>query len=242
VLNGRRVLVVVPARGGSKGVKLKNIHPLLGQPLIAHVGAVVRQLPYVDKAVVSTDHPAIAEAARGAGLEVPFLRPEALSGDLIGDVEVLTHALTEMERIAGVTLDVVVMLQPTSPLRTPAHVTAVVTKLVDEGWDAVWTLSRTDVKYHPLKALTLAGDGRMDYYDRRGATIIARQQLDASFHRNGAAYAFTRTCLLDHKTIKPARTAGVVVDEPMVSIDTLEDFDRVERVLRQRGRGERTPA
>lgn len=242
MLSGRRVLVVVPARGGSKGVTLKNIHPLLGRPLIAHVGAVIRQLPYVDKAIVSTDHPAIAEAARAAGIEVPFLRPEELSGDIVGDLDVLTHALIEMESLEGVTLDVVVMLQPTSPLRMPAHVTAAVTKLVDEGWDAVWTLSRTDLKYHPLKQLTLGTDGRMEYYDGRGAAIIARQQLSECFHRNGAAYAFTRACLLDQKAIKGARTAGVVLDGPMVSIDTLDDFERVERLLLQRSRKERPGA
>jgi CMP-N,N'-diacetyllegionaminic acid synthase len=240
MLNGRRVLVVVPARGGSKGVKLKNIHPLLGRPLVAHAGEVVQQLPFVDRAVVSTDHPAIADAARESGLEVPFVRPPDLSGDLIGDREVLTHALTEMERLDRATVDVVVMLQPTSPLRTPAHVAATVSKLVEEGWDAVWTVSPTDLKYHPLKQLTLAGDGRMEYYDPRGASIIARQQLDACYHRNGAAYAFTRCCLLDQKTIMGARTAAVVVHEPMVSIDTLEDFERVERVMRERdGKGSR---
>lgn len=238
MLNGRRILVVVPARGGSKGVTLKNIHPLLGRPLVAHVGAVVQQLPFVDRAVVSTDHPAIADAARVAGLEAPFVRPPELSGDLVGDREVLAHALTEMERLDRADVDVVVMLQPTSPLRTPAHVAATVLKLVEEGWDAVWTVSPTDLKYHPLKQLTLAPDGRMDYYDPRGAAIIARQQLGACYYRNGAAYAFTRSCLLDQKTIMGARTAAVVVHEPMVSIDTLEDFERVERLLRERdGKG-----
>lgn len=237
MLNGRRILVVVPARGGSKGVRLKNIHPLMGRPLVAHVGELVGQLPYVDRAIVSTDHPAIAQAAQAAGLDVPFMRPAALAGDLIGDTEVLAHALTEMERLDGAAFDVVVMLQPTSPLRTPAHVTAVVTKLIEEGWDAVWALSKTDLKYHPLKQLRLGDDARMDYFDARGATIIARQQLQVCYHRNGAAYAFTRSCLLDQKTIKGERTAGVIVDEAMISIDTLEDFERVEHLLQQRHAG-----
>ena len=130
------------------------------------------------------------------------------------------------------------MLQPTSPLRRPAHVTATVTKLVGEGWDAVWTVSPTDLKYHPLKQLAIAPDGRMDYFDPRGATIIARQQLGPVYHRNGAAYAFTRECLLDQQTIMGRRSACVVLDEPMVSIDVLEDFERVEAVLRRRAGGE----
>jgi CMP-N,N'-diacetyllegionaminic acid synthase len=235
MLKGKRVLVVVPARGGSKGVKLKNLHPLLGVPLVGHVGAVVRELPWVDRAVVSTDHREIADAARKSGLDVPFMRPPALSGDLIGDQPVLAHALGETEGVDGGRFDVVVMLQPTSPLRRPAHVAAVVEKLIDEGWDAVWTVSRTDLKYHPLKQLTLDADGRMDYFDPRGATIIARQQLVPTHTRNGAAYAFTRDCVLVQQTIKGRRTAGIVLDEPMVSIDTLDDFARVEAVLRRRG-------
>jgi len=238
MFKGRTVLAVVPARGGSKEVQLKNIHTLLGVPLIAHTGALIRELGYVDKAVVSTDHPAIAEVARGAGLEAPFVRPEELSGDLISDFQVLHHALIEMEWLERVRYDVVVMLQPTSPLRKPAHVTAVIAKLVDEGWDAVWTVSQTDLKYHPLKQLTLGADGVMEYYDPRGGTIVARQQLEPIFHRNGAAYAYTRECLLEQRTVKGKRTAGLVIDEPMISIDTLADFERVERLLCQQGRGE----
>ncbi len=234
MLGGRRVLVVVPARGGSKGVRLKNIHPLCGIPLIAHVGALVRELGYFDRAVVSTDHPVIAETARASGLDVPFVRPAELSGDLISDYQVLSHALAELERLDGARYDVVTMLQPTSPLRRPSHVTATVMKLIDEGWDAVWTVSRTDLKYHPLKQLKVGPDGAMDYYSAEGGAIIARQQLEQIYYRNGAAYAFTRDCLLEQQTIKGKRSAAVVIDEPMVSIDTLEDFDKVEHLLRLR--------
>jgi CMP-N-acetylneuraminic acid synthetase len=231
VLNGKRLLAIVPARGGSKGVKLKNIHPLLGVPLVARVGALVRELGYFDRAIVSTDHPEIAKVAQASGLEVPFLRPDKLSGDFIGDYEVLTHALVEMERLDRVCYDVVVMLQPTSPLRKADHVTATLTKLISEEWDAVWTVSMTDSKYHPLKQLRLEKDGQLEYYDSRGGQIIARQQLDTLYHRNGAAYAFTRNCLLEQKTNKGKRTAGFLIQDPMISIDTLEDFERVESFL-----------
>jgi CMP-N-acetylneuraminic acid synthetase len=234
MLGGKRVLAVVPARGGSKGVRLKNIHPLCGIPLVAHVGALVHELGYLDRAVVSTDHPAIAEAARASGLDVPFMRPAELSGDLIGDWQVLSHALAELEHLDGARYDVVTMLQPTSPLRRPSHVTGTVTKLIDEGWDAVWTVSRTDLKYHPLKQLKIGSDGAMDYYSAEGGAIIARQQLDQVYFRNGAAYAFTRDCLVEQRTTKGKRSAAVVIDEPMVSIDTLEDFEKVEHVLHLR--------
>jgi CMP-N-acetylneuraminic acid synthetase len=222
----------VPARGGSKGVKLKNIHPLDGIPLIAHVGRILRGVPVVDRAVVSTDHEAIATAAQAAGLAAPFRRPTSLSGDLISDQQVLHHALTTMEQIDNQQYDVVLMLQPTSPLRRAEHVIAVLDKLVGENWDAVWTVSPTELKYHPLKQLTVAEDGAMDYFDPRGSTVIARQQLAPVYHRNGAAYAVTRDCLLSQGTIKGARTAAVVLTDPMVSIDTLDDFALAEQHLR----------
>lgn len=231
----QRILVVVPARGGSKGIPLKNLHPVAGRPLVGHVGDLLRELPWVDRAVVSTDHLVIRETAVEAGLDAPFMRPEHLSGDRIGDIDVLAHALEATEADDGSRYDIVVMLQPTSPLRRAAHVTATVEKLVAEGLDAVWTVSPTDSKSHPLKQLVLNPDGRLDYYDPQGAEIIARQQLTPVYHRNGAAYALTRSCLLEAGSLR-GRTAGaVVIDEPMVSIDTLDDVAQVEAILKARG-------
>jgi CMP-N-acetylneuraminic acid synthetase len=223
MLKGKSILVVVPARGGSQGIRLKNIAELCGKPLIAFTGAVVGQLDYVDRAVVSTDHDAIEQAALACGLDVPFRRPRRLAGDRIGDVDVLSHALLEMETQDKRAYDIVLMLQPTSPLRTARHVTRTVNKLVDGGYDAVWTVSPTDSKAHPLKQLVLEDD-RLEYYDPRGAAIVARQQLQPLYHRNGAAYAVTRQCLLEQKSIKGQRASAVVIDESLVNIDTELDL------------------
>lgn len=230
MIDGKRVLAVVPARGGSKSVPLKNIQRVRGVPLVAMVGAVVEKVPLIDRAVVSTDHPEIARMAREAGLDVPFMRPAELSGDRVGDRDILNHALRETEALDKITYDVVVMLQPTSPLRRPAHVKAAIEKLVDENLDAVWTVSETDSRYHPLKQLRII-DGRVDYYDRRGKDIIARQQLNALYHRNGAAYAITRSCLMEQKSIKGTKTGALVIEDKMVSIDTWWDFKLVEFLL-----------
>lgn len=234
---GMRVLAVVPARGGSKGIPLKNIHPVAGRPLIAHVSEVVREVSEIDRVVTSTDHEDIAAVAREVGLEAPFRRPEYLCGDRVSDLQVLQHALETMETLEESIFDVVVMLQPTSPLRRSAHVRAVISRLVDESRDAVWTVSSTDLKYHPLKQLAIDAAGRMHYFDARGASIIARQQLAPVYHRNGAAYAFTRACLLEQQSIMGHNSAAVVLDEPMVSIDTLDDIVMVERLMAERTEG-----
>lgn len=233
MIDGRRVLAVVPARGGSKGILLKNLRMVADRPLVALAADIAKALPEIDRAVVSTDHPDIARVAREAGLDVPFMRPERISGDRIGDWDVLSHALTATEADDGTAYDIVVMLQPTSPLRTAADVAGTIRMLVDGGYDAVWSVSATDSKSHPLKQLVIR-DGAMDYYDPRGATIIARQQLEPVYHRNGIAYAITRSCLLDQRSIKGARTGAYIVEGEHVSIDTEWDIALVELVLARR--------
>ena len=224
---GKRILAVVPARGGSKGVPLKNIQPVNGVPLVALVGQLIAQVELIDRNYLSSDHPEIVEVGRQAGLEAPFTRPEDLSGDRISDLQVLHHAVPAMEAHDGAPFDVIVMLPPTSPLRRAEHVEQAIRKLVDGGWDAVWTISQSDSKAHPLKQLTFKEE-QLGLYDPAGGQIIARQQLDTLYYRNGAAYVFTRECLLGQNTIMGARTSAVLIDEPMVSIDAHFDFELVE--------------
>ncbi len=229
MLLNKTILVVVPARGCSKGIKLKNMCLFKGTPLVALVGKIVQQLPYVDKAIVSTDHPEIARVAAEAGLDAPFMRPEAISGDMISDWDVSYQALLEVEKIDQRKYDIIVMLQPTSPLRKARHVTATIKKLIEGDFDAVWTVSKTDSKAHPLKQLTIEND-RLDYYDKQGGKIVARQQLKPVYHRNGAAYAFTRECLIEQKTTKGRKTSAVVVADPMINIDTAFDIQLGEYI------------
>ena len=229
MIGTQRILAVCPARGGSKGIPLKNLTPFHGIPLVARVGQLVKEIPMIDRAVVSTDHPEIAECAKQSGLDAPFFRPPDLSGDRISDAPVLIHALEEMERLDAVRYDIVIMLQPTSPLRRTTHVIHAVEMLVNEQWDAVWTLSETDSKSHPLKQLTL-DSGRIGYYDPNGSRIIARQQLTPVYHRNGVAYVMTRNCLLEGKSIMGKRTGALILDEYLVSIDTMWDLELAEYI------------
>lgn len=230
---GQRILAVVPARGGSKGVPKKNIQPIQGIPIVARVGHLIQQLPEIDRAVVSTDDPVIAETAEQSGLAAPWMRPEWLSGDRIGDLDVLTHALQASEAADATSYDIVLMLQPTSPMRTAAHVRQTYQALVDDNRDAVWTVSATDPKYHPRKQLEW-DETTLRYHSQDGDQVIARQQLDTLYHRNGAAYAFTRDCLVEQRVILGHNT-GAVVTEDMVSIDTWFDFRLVEFLLEDRG-------
>jgi len=234
MLYGKRILVIVPARGGSKGAKLKNIRPLNGIPLVAIVGRLVRQLDYIDRAVVSTDCPDIARVAGESGLDVPFMRPESISGDIVSDWEVLHHALMATEKDDGETYDIIIMLQPTSPFREPEHVTATVDKLIEGNFDSVWTMSETDSKSHPIKQFVL-NSKLIEYYDpENGPKIVARQQLFPVYHANGLSYAFTRECLVNQKTKKGKKTSAVIIKKTIVNIDT--EFDlKLAEILVEKG-------
>ncbi len=222
--------MIVPARGGSKSIELKNIRPINGVPLVTLVGKIVQQLTFVDRAIVSTDHPEIARIAKESGLDVPFMRPPELSGDNIADWDVLVHALLEIERIDTKLYDIIVMLQPTSPMRKKEHIIKAINKLIQGKYDSVWTVSETDAKYHPLKQLKIVNE-QLDYYDSRGNQIIARQQLEPLYHKNGVAYVMTRQCLLEQKTIKGTRCGALVIKDSIVDIDTLWDFKLAEFLL-----------
>jgi CMP-N-acetylneuraminic acid synthetase len=236
MIKNRRILAVVPARGGSKGIPLKNLREVGGRSLVARAGDVIGEVPEIDRAVVSTDHDAIAKAAEAAGIAAPFRRPEGLSGDRISDLDVLSHALEATEAVDRQRYDIVVMLQPTSPLRSAADVSATLRMLVDGGWDSVWTVSPTDSKAHPLKQLVVSGAGVLDYFDPRAGGIVARQQLDPLYHRNGIAYAITRECLLDQQSIKGKRSGALVIEGEHVSIDTEWDLALVDFILARRER------
>ncbi len=229
----KSILVVVPARGGSKGIKFKNIYPLAGKPLIAYTAETISLLDFVDRAVVSTDNEKIGDIAKQYGLSVPFLRPPKLSEDIVSDWDVLVHALLKTEQADNRKYDVVLMLQPTCPLRKTQHVKDALNRLVEGGYDSVWTLSPTDSKAHPLKQLVLQGD-LIEYYDPQGANIIARQQLKTVYHVNGAAYAITRECLLEKKSKKGDRCSAIIIEEQLANIDTEQDIAFAEFLLQQK--------
>ena len=191
MIESYKVLAIVPARGGSKGIPMKNLRQVNGQSLVEIAALVAAAVPEIDRRIISTDHPEIAKTAQKSGLDAPFLRPVNIAGDRISDWDVLSHALLETESIDNVEYDIIVMLQPTSPLRKVEDVSGTIRMLVEGGYDSVWSVSETDTKAHPLKQLIIK-DGVMDYWDIEGAKIIARQQLGSVYHRNGIAYAITR--------------------------------------------------
>lgn len=227
MIDGRSILAVVPARGGSKGIPQKNITLFHERPLIEWTAEFIQKLPFLDRSIVSTDSKEIAEVAELCGLDSPFMRPSHLSGDRISDYDVLIHALEAVEEIDQNQFDVVVMLQPTSPFRKVADVTKVVEKLVSLELDSVVTVSKTPLSFHPLKQFVLK-DERLEYFDEMGQTVVARQDLYPTYFRNGVAYAVTRECLIKQKKVIGKNSGLHLIQHEFINIDSVEDIEKGE--------------
>lgn len=225
MIANQRVLAVVPARGGSKGIPDKNLQKLSGCSLIARAARLLRspECAWIDRAIISTDAPAYAAEAEAHGLAAPFLRPPELSTDTAGAVETLVHALRAAEQHDAVRYDIVLIVEPTCPFRLAEDVTGAARLLVESGADSVVTVSRVDTKFHPHKVLVFDEEAR--FYDPAGAAVKQRQSLRPLYFRNGACYALTRACLLERQVIFTERTRGLLVERDLVNIDEALDLE-----------------
>ena len=151
----KKILAIIPARGGSKGIKLKNLQKINKKSLIEILANVIKQTKYIDEAIISSDHIDIINEAVRFGLNFYFKRPKNLSSDFIADLPVLQHALKVTEAKLNRVFDVILMLQPTSPMRKPSDIENVIIKLIDNKYDSVWTIDKVDHKFHPDKQLII---------------------------------------------------------------------------------------
>lgn len=222
-----RILALIPARGGSKGVPGKNLRPLGGRPLIGWTIASALEAD-VGPVVVSTDDVAIADVARRLGAEVPFLRPAELADDRTPTLPVVVHALDELAR-TGRDFDAVCLLQPTSPFRRPGVINECITLLDDTGADAAVTVQPTAAEYHPDWAYDLGPDGALRLHNGDEEPVRRRQDLQPVFHRDGAVYV-TRATVLRSGSLYGVDVRGVVTSGPSVNIDTPDDLVTAERV------------
>ena len=144
------VLGVIPARGGSKGIKNKNIKELNGRPLINYTIEAAKNSANLDDFIVTTDSEKIATICRNAGANVPFKRPDDLATDTALAMDTIKHAVLKYEELKSINVDIVVMLQPTSPLRKSEHIDDAISKFKESGFDSSISVVNIDAS-HPLK-------------------------------------------------------------------------------------------
>lgn len=224
MIAGLKVLALIPARGGSKGLPGKNLRPLGGRPLVAWSVAQARAASLVDRVVISSDDPAIIEVAVAAGAEAPFVRPADLAGDTAGSAEVVRHALEAV----GEEFDLVVLLQPTSPLRSAADIDACIRKVAES--DAPSCISVSEPAASPWWMYRMDAAGKLAPLLESKA--VRRQDLPVVYAPNGAVYVVRVPWFRQNLAFVGEGSLGyVMLAERSVDIDTMLDFRLAEAIL-----------
>lgn len=225
-----RVLGLVPARAGSKGVPGKNLRELAGKPLLAWTAETALGSGLLDRVVLSTEDDRVAELGTAAGLEVPFIRPSRLARDDSPMIDVAIHALTELRRRDGWTPDAVALLQPTSPLRTTAHIRAALDLAATA--DAVCSVTPLPKELCPHYVMQIDHRGYLDYFLPDGENFTRRQDVPQAYRRDGTIYLTRTEIILEQRSFYGGRCLPLVLlREESLSIDDEDDWREAERRL-----------
>jgi CMP-N-acetylneuraminic acid synthetase len=234
-----QVLAVVPARGGSKGIPRKNLQLLGGRPLVAHAVEVgLGAMPPVTRVLCSTDDPEIAEVARAAGAEVPFLRPADLAQDTTEDWPVFVHLLDWLEIHDDWVPDLIVNLRPTSPMRTSRHVERAIQLLLETGVDSVKAVCLA--RQHPHKMWLRRGDTEIEPFVKTAFRLnrgpdVPRAELEDVYWQNGVVDVTRREVLREQGVLIGRRVAGLMtLPEESIDIDTPLDLALAELLYSRR--------
>ena len=219
-----RVLGLIPARGGSKGVPRKNVRSLGGKPLIVYTIEAALAATKLTRVVVSTDDDEIAEVSRAAGAEVPFRRPDELAADATPTLPVVLHALDTLDE----PYDAVCLLQPTTPFRVEGLIDTCIARFESSGADSVVTVGTVPTDHNPHWVYFMNPDGELQLSTGEDAPITRRQDLPDAYHRDGAVYV-SRVSALRRGSLYGHRLVGVPSDDPgAVNIDTAADWAAAE--------------
>ena len=229
MINGKRILALIPARGGSKGIKNKNIIDLCGKPLISYTIAAAKESRYIDSVIVSTDSEKIAEVAVSCGASVPFLRPIALALDTSTTVEAVCHTIRTLAE-CGDRYDVLVLLQPTSPLRTLEDIDGALEKFEREGLPIA---SVSKAKDSPILLRKLKGESQMESLLGLPCTV-RRQDMPPVYRVNGSIYINTISSLSMNTSFNDNVFPYVMDESHSVDIDDYLDLEIAKYYIEKR--------
>ena len=230
-----RILGVIPARGGSKGVPRKNVRNVGGKPLIAWSIEAARGASALSRCVVSTDDDEIASVAREYGAEV-LPRPADFAGDRTPMIEVIRHALDALDRDTGTAFTHVMIIQPTAPMRTASDIDLAARKAMDVNADSVVSVYRVD-DAHPSRMYHLRDDVLESFYDEPTGSL--RQDLRDVYHRNGAIYLCTRQFMEEQGKLFGGRMVPYVMPKSRsANIDDMTDLKIADFLLSSREPGD----
>ncbi len=219
----KKILCIIPARGGSKGVRLKNLKKINKKSLLELSINFAKSLKFLDNIIVSSDHKKILRISEKLNV-LTKKRPKKLSKDFISDYEVIKDVPNKYE------YDYILYLQPTSPFRKRKDFIVALKNLIKKKGHGIWSVTKVDKKFHPNKVLFSDNKKNLKTFTKEGKKIIARQQLNDTFIRNGIFYFFSVKDLLKQKTIYLKNTLFFQINYDYVNIDTLKDL-RKSKIL-----------
>jgi CMP-N,N'-diacetyllegionaminic acid synthase len=230
--DGKTILAIIPARGGSKGLPKKNIRLMCGKPLIAWTIEQAINSRYLDTVYVSTDSEEIAIIARQYGAVIPFMRPAELARDDSPTADAVVHAILQFE-LQGKQFDYIVLLEPTSPLRKPDDIDNAIKLIVDTpGADCLVSLGEIHME-HPLIVKRIQENGFLMPYMPDSQKIHQRQQADRAYFPYGVVYISKVHAYLKDRTFYSERTIPYLIDRwQNYEIDDEIDFSIVEQLAR----------
>lgn len=232
VINNKRILALIPARGGSKGVPGKNIKDLNGKPLIAWTIEAARKSRYIDKVAVSTDYEAIARVAVKYGAAAPFKRPGKLANDNAKMIDVISHCIRFFQNTGDI-YNIIILLQPTSPLRSARDIDKAIEFFIEKGARAV--VSVVECEYSPRLANVLPKDLNMNKFLSKNICNKNRQELKAYYRLNGAVYLADIDFIMNKRDwYGPKTFAYIMKTEGSVDIDNIFDFMLAKFIMKRR--------
>lgn len=224
---GLKVLALIPARGGSKGLPRKNVLSLAGKPMVAWSIDAAKNSRYVDEVVVSTDNEEIASVSKQHGANVPFMRPAHLAEDGSTTIDVALHTVEQLPDY-----DILVILQPTSPLRLSEDIDQTIERMIDANTTSAVTV--TEPAKSPFWSYTLEQDGRLQTLIDDELAVKRRQDLPDAYVLNGAVYTICIEEMLKCKCFVSEDTvANIMPPNRSLDIDTEFDFKLVEFYMQE---------
>jgi len=225
-----KVLAIIPARGGSKGVPGKNIKLLGGKPLLQFTADSAMNSKLLTKIIVSTEDEAIINIARDLGIEVPFVRPKELATDQAKSIDVIIHAIAFLES-KGEFYDAVCLLQPTSPFREEDFIDVAIQRFIDTKADTLISVMPVPHEYNPHWVFEETTEGNLKIATGEEEIISRRQDLPKAYHRDGALY-ITKIDYIKQGTFYGQKLNFIESNPDLyVNIDTLKDWKIAEEKL-----------
>lgn len=235
MINGKSVLAIVPARGGSKGLPGKNIKELCGKPLIAWSIEAGLGSQYIDEVMVTTDSEEIARIARESGAAIPFIRPVELASDTSTSFDVIRHTITFYVTELHKKFDYIVLLEPTSPLREAGDIDLAIEQLLSNPQaSAIVGICKTESQ-NPAFLVKKSGEDFLAGYEHQDMKVLRRQDINDVYFFEGSVYVSRTDTLLDKKTFYHKNTLGYEVPKwKSLEIDDIDDFIMVEALMQHK--------